>query len=149
MKVRLRKQRHLTGCGIACVAMVANQAYDTVLNDYINLSNGQTHLWIDENKHWAHYYGTRTFHIHTLLEGYGINSNKRCIKYKGKKNLPDLSILVTDFRREKINSRIETHWHWVVCAKEENELIIYDPYTGYIKPLDKTIKPASYIRIRA
>jgi hypothetical protein len=128
--------------------MVANQAYKTVLNDYINLSNGQIHrLWIDESKNWAFHYGTTTSRIHNLLKGYGIKSNKRCIKYKGKKNLPDLSILVTNLRREKIDSRMGTHWHWVVCAKEENKFITYDPYTGAIKPLDKTTKPASYIRI--
>ena len=40
--MRLRQQRHVRSCGLACVAIIANQPYNAVLQDYEDLSDEPT-----------------------------------------------------------------------------------------------------------
>ena len=146
-KIKLKKQRHVWSCGLACVAMVAKQAYNNVIDDYWDQESDEIYWkWIEERKTWQLGYGTTTKDLHNLLDGYGIETNKRCVPYKGSDKLPDLSILVVMKRKEVQNGRKETCWHWVVCKREGRKFKVLDPWYG-----ERTLKDCgkinSFIRI--
>ncbi len=145
--MRLKTQRHVRSCGLACVAMIADKSYATVLQDYEDLDDAPIYWeWWDEKKLWSLDYGTTTFDLHFMLRHYEVRSNKRRIAYKGRDCLPDLSILTTCLRKEMYNGRMVNMWHWVVSEKQGSRFQIYDPWFGMqtlrdIKPIE------SYIRI--
>lgn len=145
--MRLKKQRHVNSCGLACVAIITDKPYATVIQDYEALEDEPIYWeWWDERKLWELTYGTTTINLHDMLYHYGVQSNKRRIKYTGRDCLPDLSILTTCLRQEMYNGKKTTFWHWVVCEKKGRTTKIYDPWSGMqtlrdIKPIE------SYIRI--
>ncbi|KKM21269.1 hypothetical protein LCGC14_1637130 [marine sediment metagenome] len=113
--MRLRQQRHVRSCGLACVAIIANQPYNAVLQDYEDLSDEPTYWeWWDERKVWSLNYGTNTMNLHDMLAHYGVQSNKQRISYSGRDCLPDLSILTIHLRQEAWNGIKTTFWHWKV-----------------------------------
>ena len=145
--MRLRKQRHRWSCGLACVAMIADKSYDNVIDDYWDQEDNEVYWkWIEEHKAWHIDYGTTTMDLHKLLYGYRINSNKRCVAYTGSLKLPDLSILVVSLRKEIMNGRKETCWHWVVSERQGRRFQVYDPFYGkmFLKDCGRI---ESYIRI--
>jgi len=145
--MRLRQQRHVQSCGLACVAMITNQSYNTVLQDYEDLGDGPIYWeWWDERKTWSLNYGTTTMNLYNMLAYYGVQSNKRSLSYKGRDCLPDLSILTTCLRQEDWNGRKRTFWHWVVCEKERRTTKIYDPWYG-MQTLNNIRPVESYMRI--
>ena len=145
-KIKLKKQRHLWSCGLACVAMISRKSYNNVIDDYWIQEKDIFWKYINEHKRWVIDYGTNTIDLHKLLDDYGIGSNKRCVPYKGSDKLPDLSILVISKRKERINGKQKTCWHWVVCKREGRNFKVLDPYHG-----ERTLKDCgkinSYIRI--
>jgi len=123
INIKLRTQRHKYSCGLACVAMVANKAYDQVVLDYTHYEyDGETPQVFREGR-VVNGFGTGKLDLHNLLDLYGIQSNRTLTKYKGRDSLPELSILV-------VNKR-ENGWHWVVCVKEGyRKYTVYNPSRG-------------------
>lgn len=145
--MRLKKQRHVRSCGLACVAIIADKPYAAVIQDYEELEAEPIYWeWWDERKLWALTYGTTTMDLHSMLDHYGVQSNKRRIAYKGRDCLPDLSILTTCLRQEMYNGKMKTFWHWVVCEKKGRATKIYDPWYG-MQTLREIQPIESYIRI--
>lgn len=141
MSLRFKKQRHSRSCGLTCVSMIANKSYTTVIQDYEK--NNQLYWeWSDREECWVLSYGTSTKDLYALLSKYGITCNKKRVKYRGKESLPDLSILSAFSRQERVGGRMEEHWHWVVCERNNSDFIVYDPWYG-IGTL-KDIQPISH-----
>lgn len=147
--MRLKQQRHIRSCGLACVAIIADQPYKTVIDDFEDLAdkagNPIEWSWKSGNKRWYIGYGTTTKDLHVLLDYYGVKSNQRRVKYKGK--LPDVSILTINPRYEKLGGNMELCWHWVVCLREDGAFRILDPWKGERKTLGDVGKIDSYMRI--
>ena len=147
--MRLKQQRHIRSCGLACVAMIADQPYKTVVDDFEDLAdkvgNPIEWNWKSDNKRWYIGYGTTTKDLHVLLDYYGVKSNQRCVTYKGK--LPDVSILNIDSRHERLGGKMVHCWHWVVCLREDEAFRILDPWKGKRKTLEDVGAIDSYMRI--
>lgn len=143
--MRLRKQRHNFSCGLACVAMVANKPYKTVLADFRRLYRKEVKKLL-YNGRWIIDYSTATIHLHGLLKHYGIRAGKTLRKYKGKDCLPEISILETMLRGEQFGLKTEDCWHWVVAVKKGRNVTVYDPDVG-VRTLREVSPVSSYIRI--
>jgi len=141
--IRFRKQRHKRSCGLACVSMIADVAYNTVLNDFEMLLNEHGHdlYWTMYNNRWVLDYSTSSDDLHYLLKYYGIKSNKNEKRYKlydvaRKEYLPKVAILSVARRRSS--------WHWVLWADER----IYDPKIGPV-PVDYWKNVWGYITVKS
>jgi ABC-type bacteriocin/lantibiotic exporter with double-glycine peptidase domain len=141
--IKLRTQRHKISCGLACVAMVANKAYDQVVLDYTHYEYDGKIPQVFREGRVVHGFGTSTLDLYNLLDLYGIRSNRTLTKYKGRDSLPDLSILVVCKRPSGGG------WHWVVCAKEGyRKFTIYNPNAFNKKQSLKDYRPiTSFLRI--
>ena len=144
-KIKLKKQRHLFSCGVACVAMIADKSYNTVINHVEDMYDVYW-KYINKTKKWVIGYGTTTRVLHELLAEYDITSNQRCIRYKGRDALPELSILTITLRDEIINDYKTTCWHWVGGKREGRKFKIFDPWDG-VRSLRSIGRIESYIRI--
>jgi len=145
-KIRLKKQRHGWSCGLACVAMVAKKPYNTVIADFEDMYDTLYWDYHNESKTWVIGYGTRIDDLYELFAEYDVTSNQRCIRYKGRGALPELSILAINLRDEIINDRKSKCWHWVVCKREGRKFKIFDPWSG-MRSLRSLGRIESYIRI--
>ena len=145
--LKLRKQRHDWSCGLACVAMIADKPYNTVIADFENMYDTLYWNYLNKSKQWVIGYGTSTSDLYDLFTEYGVTSNQRMIRYKGRDALPELSILAINERDEIVNWRKARCWHWVVCKREGRKFKIFDPWDGVrsLQSLGRTIE--SYIRI--
>lgn len=105
--------------------MIADVAYNKVVEDFQTMIDEPVGWIVRDGTHHLSYY-TNLEHLHILLSKHGIRLNKRWFLYKGKDQLPDLSILVVNRRRR--GSRYG--WHWVVCERNGETFEIYDPCIG-------------------
>lgn len=109
MKLKHVYQLDDTGCGLAAVAIIANQSYRDVRK--VTLSKG-----IVKNEKC---FGTNYADIKRLLKCYKIKFNNQR-KFKRWIDIPSTSIVSTNFSKDGC-------WHWVVFAKRGNNAFIYDP----------------------
>lgn len=137
--MRYIKQRHVHSCGIACVAMIANKAYETVLQDYIDYDEPIYWVWKEENQRWCLDFGTSMSDLSYMLNHYGIKTNKRLRKYKNQDELPDTCIMNAYVRKATIGGKTYYTGHWVVCVKEGRKYRILDPWHG-----EKTLQDIHY-----
>jgi ABC-type bacteriocin/lantibiotic exporter with double-glycine peptidase domain len=117
MKMREIKMKRIiqedkTGCGLACIAMIAkNVTYSSVkkraVNKYGFDPNGVLY--------------TQTNHLRELLEEYGVVIGKRKVPFKDWKRLPKLSILGIN-HKENTNT-----WHWVIYRRTKEGAFVLDP----------------------
>ena len=112
--VKLLKQGDETGCGIACVAMVANSDYETTKAKMMEIEN-----WHASKKKFY----TRACHLQKLLEVINVKS-----AIKSSKKWDDIKgCAIVGVNREK-----NEPFHWVVVIKDASRFIIIDPEQGEI-----------------
>lgn len=100
-----------TGCGLACVAMLAGRSYEQVKRNSIRLGI------LEES---GPFY-TVAKNLRELLRSYNISCDSGG-KIRKWESLPDKAILAIN-HQEKSNS-----WHWVVFVREsKEEFYILDP----------------------
>lgn len=141
--LRLRKQRHKAACGLACVSMITNKAYNTIVDDFDMLAelNEEPVEWgyVERGKCYCWWYFTSTYDLHYLLNYYGIKSHKRWSLYTGRDSLSDISILAVN--------KTKKGWHWVVAEKTKTHVRILDPWRGEGKLNDYRGKVHAYIKV--
>jgi predicted double-glycine peptidase len=128
IKIKRVKQKHETGCGIACVATLSNKKYDQVLDD-----SRELFLWGERKSSFY----TSGKNIRDLLRSYGIESDRgrRISSWKNLMGRCSTAIVA-------INPH-GRYWHWVVFIKEKNGEFILDP-----NPKVKTEKRTDFGRMR-
>lgn len=104
-------QKDATGCGLACIAMLAERKYEEVKS----LAMEELNFEIDG------YFYTQTKHLVALGNKFNIKIGKRRRKFKGYKFLPDKAILAINYDKE-FNS-----WHWVVYHRSASGDYVLDP----------------------
>lgn len=126
--MRLVKQKHTYGCGIAAVAMLTGRPYDFVMNLYRGLYNK------------SGYYGTSTHELHYLLLLLGYDSPQRMLSFRSRhhRDLEVDAILKIPFE-----ITILKPWHWVVW--DATRCRILDPYKYFNAP---KLSPVSYLPVR-
>jgi hypothetical protein len=134
MKPVLQEDR--TGCGIASVAVLAQEKYRTVKHvaKQLGISTADSRLWSD------------TRHIRTLLRRYGIGAAPAEEAFVSWESLPDRALLAIKWHREKTGPA----WHWVVFARDEGGGFVLDSKRG-LRSNRRTdfgrMKPRWFIRV--
>lgn len=100
------KQIHRTGCGVACIAMLAENTYENVLHvfkDSCGLSEDDSFL-------------TNAIDLHNLGALFGLKLSKKRIAFRSdnRRFLPSKAILAINYKEEK------EQWHWVVYLREKD-----------------------------
>lgn len=105
------KQKTLTDCGVACVAMVTGRQYYDIKQLAIDLK-------IFKRKY---VYYTKAEHLIELISHHSINVGKQ-VECSNWNDVPEFCVAAIN--------KVRTRWHWVV-VKGNN---VYDPNHG-IKPI--------------
>lgn len=103
-------QEDSTGCGLACIAMLANKTYKTVRKVAERL----------EIKNQDKFY-TGTKDLRELSQYFGIDIGFKRVKFNSYKSLPNIAILAINYREKSEN------WHWVVYYRTDNDEYVLDP----------------------
>lgn len=106
-------QQEISGCGFACVAMLADRSYEEVKNkaNSLGIFSEDENLWSD------------TGYVRRLLDEYKIEASSIEEPFLGWEALPNLALLSIKYRIE--NGR--PFWHWTVFQRSEGEEIVHDP----------------------
>ncbi|EFK59641.1 cysteine peptidase family C39 domain-containing protein [Sphingobacterium spiritivorum] len=111
MKVKHVYQHDNTGCGIACIAMLANQTYHEMkeLLIYKGLLSDNTE-----------FFGTTFRQLTNILTSFNFRSMPRR-KFKKWSNIP-AKIAIASTNYDNSGS-----WHWVIFVRDIDGFYIYDP----------------------
>jgi ABC-type bacteriocin/lantibiotic exporter with double-glycine peptidase domain len=115
--ITLVRQEDDTGCGIACVAMLANKPYSRVKSD------------LYQKKHWAPHrkiIRTESEDLEDLLQRYNIDCEK--FTFKDWEELKGVAILAVNAKNSV--------WHWVISLKTNNRFLIIDPSLAEVYQAD-------------
>ena len=122
------KQEDPTGCGLACIAMLAGFDYKAVRELAIEK------LGFDDS---GTFY-TDTKDLRGLASIFNIELGKRKRRFKSFGELPEIAILAINYKEDSDT------WHWVVYRRTSNDEFVYDPKTKI-----KTDKRQDFYRINA
>jgi ABC-type bacteriocin/lantibiotic exporter with double-glycine peptidase domain len=130
------KQDHPSGCGLACVAMIAGRKYSEIREHAREI--------LDFNNNHDLY--TDASHLRKLLSKFKIHTSLKKIPFATWEKLPEKAIL-------GINHNITVNkWHWVVYTKDHLGAYVLDPKIT-IKSERRTdfnkMKPKWYITIHS
>lgn len=121
------KQGNASGCGLACVAMLANKKYEEIrelAKEILNFNND-------------HDLYTDTTHLRKLLLSFGIVTSSKKVPFTEWGKLPKKAIL-------GINHDMKTDkWHWVVYQRDDRGASVLDP-----KVTIKTDRRTDFSRMR-
>jgi len=110
--MRRRKQFDTTGCGLACIATLANKPYTDVRKVAISK------LGFDTD---GDFY-TKTEQLIKLGSLFGVKiSAKRRHQFKGWVHLPNSAILAINYNKDSES------WHWVVFRRVAYTAYVIDP----------------------
>ncbi len=106
-------QQEISGCGFACVAMLADTSYEEVKKkaNSLGIFSEDENLWSD------------TGYVRRLLEEYKIKASSIEVPFSTWEALPSLALLSIKYHIEKGRP----FWHWTVFQRSGTEEIVYDP----------------------
>jgi ABC-type bacteriocin/lantibiotic exporter with double-glycine peptidase domain len=128
MKIRHVYQPDDTGCGVACIAMIAGLTYQQVKDKMMNVGFFKKS---EDN------FGTTFKDMTNALKIFNINPHPRRRKFKKWKNIP-AKLAITSTNYDKSGD-----WHWVVFVRDLEGHFIYDPGKRRKKIRDLRGKKAS------
>jgi ABC-type bacteriocin/lantibiotic exporter with double-glycine peptidase domain len=129
-------QEESSGCGLACVAMIAGRTYSEVkqLANRIGIFAEDIKLYSD------------TSYVRRLLDEYDIQCSKDEKPFTSWQALPERALLAIKYRIENGHPL----WHWVVFVREESDSVVLAPasYLERNKRLDfDRIAPKWFIEV--
>ncbi|MEI8656449.1 cysteine peptidase family C39 domain-containing protein [Vibrio sp. Hal054] len=110
-KMRRVVQQDRTGCGLACIAILAGTEYSNVKDRALDLFNIESS---DE-------FYTNASELQKLGQEFNLNVGGKRRVFKGFNALPDLAILAINYREN------EDTWHWVVYCRDGGNEFVIDP----------------------
>lgn len=117
MELKLIKQVHDTGCGIACVAMLKDQSYETV--------RAELRLIKEKMGEDPEELRTHAEHLMPLFQGFEYAPEP--VEFEFADSIQGAAILAVAENGKKINSK---DYHWVVAFRINGCLWIADPALG-------------------
>ncbi|MBT5631444.1 MAG: hypothetical protein HOJ13_01820 [Nitrospina sp.] len=129
-------QEEKTGCGLACVATLAEVSYGAVKKSAykLDISSKDPKLW------------SGTDHIRTLCATFGIKVAKSENLFQNWDQLPDCALLAIKWHKKKGIP----FWHWTVFVREEKSCYVLDPKHN-LKTNQRTdfgrVKPKWFIEV--
>lgn len=106
-------QEEPSGCGIACVGMLAGKSYQEA-----KVKANQMGIFAEDEKLWS-----ETIYVRKLLKKYGIKASGQETKFFTWETLPALALLSIKYRVEN-NCPL---WHWVVFYRQGEDQAVLDP----------------------
>ena len=106
-------QEQPTGCGLACVAMLAGQGYQAVRTTAAGLG-----ITADDDALYSD-----TAYMRRLLAHYGIPADPGETPFTGWGDLPDRALLATKHHYEGGRP----FWHWCVFVRDAHGAAVLDP----------------------
>ena len=113
MKIEPVIQEEASGCGIACVAMLAKKTYKEIKE--IANANG---IFAEDERLWS-----ETDYVRTLLRHFNSKIWRGETGFSSWDELPNLALLSIKYRIE--NDR--PFWHWVVFNRDNGQSMVLDP----------------------
>ncbi len=105
-------QEDVTGCGIACAAMLAGKTYHAAKKRGKNLG-----IFPDDRNLYSD-----IFDLRMLLESYNIRIGKK-VPFSNWKALPSTAIVAINYKAD-----IESPtWHWAVFHRGDSGPVVLDP----------------------
>lgn len=106
-------QEETTGCGLACVAMLAGRDYSAVREAAaaMGIHASDEALWSD------------TAHVRRLLDHFGVPAAPDESPFRGWDTLPDRALLAIKHHWEGDRA----YWHWAVFVREPDGAAVLDP----------------------
>lgn len=136
MKTVIQKDK--TGCGVACVAMIAGKNYEEV-----KLKANSLGIFTEDKKLWS-----ETNYVRKLLKEYQISCAEVEEPFSEWAALPDIALLSIKYRIE----HGKPLWHWTVFQRKNGISIVHDP-AAYLKKNERAdfenINPKWFIEILA
>jgi ABC-type bacteriocin/lantibiotic exporter with double-glycine peptidase domain len=129
-------QEDLTGCGIACVATLANVSYQKVKSVALTLG-----IDVGDTRLWSH-----TAFVRILLNHYGIQSLPGESPFRSWQALPPLALLATKWHRKNN----QAFWHWVIYWKRPDGPVVLDSkftLRNHVRTDFGRIKPRWFITV--
>ncbi len=120
-------QKDDTGCGIACIAMIAGTTYKKIKVQFIKHKEAK-------KKNVKGEFYTKIGELADLAEMYNITLSRRITKFKDWDSIPDKAILKINYQKAT-KPRYEC-WHWVVYRNTAKERYVLDPATTNPKRKD-------------
>jgi ABC-type bacteriocin/lantibiotic exporter with double-glycine peptidase domain len=131
-------QKDKTGCGVACVAMIAGKTYEEV-----KLKANSLGIFTEDKKLWS-----ETTYVRKLLKEYQISFSKTEEPFSEWAALPDIALLSIKYRIE----HGKPFWHWTVFERKNGNDIVRDP-AAYLDENERTdfesINPKWFIKIQS
>ena len=115
MRVKTIVQEEATGCGLACVAMLAGQTYQEV-----KILANRLGIFAEDRNLWS-----ETHYVRRLLGEYRIGCALAETPFSRWDALPELALLATKYHLEEGRP----FWHWAVFSREADGLVVHDPAT--------------------
>jgi ABC-type bacteriocin/lantibiotic exporter with double-glycine peptidase domain len=109
-------QEDPTGCGIACVAMLAGVSYAEA-----KAAAARIGIDVDDPALWSD-----NAHLRRLLEGFGITLATAPDPFTSWERLPDVALLAIKWRLV----RGAPQWHWVIFERQSAGPCVLDPKRG-------------------
>lgn len=131
-------QEDTTGCGLACVAMLAGVSYR-----HVKAMAGQRGIKVEDPRLWSD-----TRYIRELLAGYNISVSRQVSTFTSWNRLPPLALLATKWHRCNHN----VFWHWAIFCRGLERSVVIDPKAALknnIRTDFGRIKPKWFIKINA
>ena len=129
-------QQDPTGCGIACVAALANVTYRQA-----QFTARRLGIFVVDPRLWS-----ETASVRRLLRRYGLRVSNREEPFKSWMTLPDLALLALKWRIE----RGRAVWHWAVFWRRPGGAMVLDSKRS-LQTNRRTdfgrMKPKWYIRL--
>ena len=120
-------QKHSAGCGIACIAMIAERSYGRVLADATSLAL----MTVEAGTLY-----TSSSDLCALLQHYGIAARKsRNVRQRA--SISDTAIVAINYRPDS------NRWHWVVFQRSNGGEYVLDP-----NPRVRTERRTDFYRMR-
>jgi len=114
------RQKHRTGCGIACVAMLTGNTYDAVMK-----KARQVFFWSETKRS----YYTSSAQLRELLDLFQVETSKGH-SVRNRTTLPSRAVLGIN-HNESSNT-----WHWVVYCRGPDGEYVLDPQSVNIYRTD-------------
>jgi ABC-type bacteriocin/lantibiotic exporter with double-glycine peptidase domain len=124
--MRFIRQKYLTSCGIACVAMIVGKSHETIMQKAIELFQWQCEDFEDNSR-------TSRKMIKILLEAFGFEGAFK--SFSSWDNIEGLNLVAVRYNSKTGN------WHWVVAKRDKTVLKIYDPEKDSPIAFQKNEKP--------
>ena len=134
--MRIVLQEDETGCGLACVAMIAGKTYAEVKQTAASLG-----IRVKDKKLYSD-----TKYVRRLLRRFGIEFSNEEKPFVSWDALPDQALLSIKHHKENFRNV----WHWVVFERREGRAAVLDPakYVLHHRRTDfGAMKPKWFIEI--